>query len=67
MAKEQDTILVSLCQQDAEIHSKFVLHFGKCLCRDGSLIPNGDQLEQSKEILSKVRFKEEPGWFVFIQ
>jgi hypothetical protein len=44
-----------------------VLHFGKCLRRDGSLIPNGDQLEQLKEILAKDGFKEEPGWFIFIQ
>lgn len=46
---------------------RLVLHFGKCLRRDGSLIPNGDELEQLKEILAKDGFKEEPGWFVFIQ
>ena len=46
---------------------RFVLHFGECLCRDGSLIQNGDKLEQLKEILAKDRFKEELGWFVFIQ
>lgn len=44
-----------------------VMHFGKCLRRDVSLIPNGDQLEQLKKILAKDGFKEEPGWFNFIQ
>jgi hypothetical protein len=43
------------------------MHFGKCLRRDVSLIPNGDQLEQLKKILAKDGFKEEPGWFNFIQ
>ncbi|EDQ99900.1 uncharacterized protein LACBIDRAFT_334655 [Laccaria bicolor S238N-H82] len=40
---------------------KLVMHFGKCLCRDTSLIPNGDQLEQLKETLAKDGLKEEPG------
>ena len=44
-----------------------VLHFGKCLRHDDSLIPNGDKLEQLKEILAKDGFKEELGWFIFIQ
>ena len=44
-----------------------VLHFGKCLRRDSSLIPSGGQLEQLKKILAKDGFTEEPGWFVFIQ